>query len=312
MVFFVRLRHGESTMAVETVAIRNTEESLGTYISAQDLSLILSPALRKQSIVRSYFTSNEEDRTNRIMDFINSIANVFFEHYPSKIITEIVIQFQRLLPEFLEDYGDNRYFTKKHAANYYLALLDFRLNMVGAKLSPKHVDLVRNLLDIKKSKILSYFSVKKVQADLLTSGYLQRKKREVFSPMLKNRVSQMINEFILVFPKLEMDLESLQKTAYDLIDEKLIPRINVEEAALVIVTSLLPYHLSERGLMGSFWIIIRDKYHIELEYLKRKVYRYRSLLKKSAFITEMGLGLGLNNSVEEKKHGYSSLVNEFV
>lgn len=300
-------------MAVETKAvIRYTEDSLGTFIRPHDLTQILSPALRKQSTVRSYFISAEEDRTNRIMDFVNSIANIFFEYYPSKIITEVVIQFQKLLPEFLEDYGEHRYFTKKHAANHYLALLDYRLSMVGAKLSPKHVDLVRTLLGIKKSKVFSYFSVKKVQADLLTSGYLQRKKREVFSPMLKNRVSQIVNEFILIYPKLEMDLEALQRMAYELIDEKLVPKINIEEAALVIVSSLLPYHLSERGLMGSFWIIIRDQYHIELEYLKRKVYRYRSLLKKSYIVTEMGLGLGLNNSVEEKKYGYSSLVREFV
>ena len=300
-------------MAVETVSIRNSEDVLGTFISPQDLTQILSPALRKQSIVRSYFTQADEDRTNRIMAFINSIANIFFEYYPSKIITEIVIQFQRLLPEFLEDYGENRYFTKKHAANHYLALLDYRLNMVGTKLSPKHVDLVRSLLGIKKSKIFSYFSVKKVQADLLTSGYLQRKKREVFSPMLKNRVSQIVNEFILVYPKLEMDLEALQKMAYELIDEKMIPRINIEEAAIVIVSSLLPFFLSERGLMGSFWIIIRDQYHIELEYLKRKVYRYRSLLKKSDFVNELGLGLGFNNFVEEKSEEYGfSVVTEFV
>jgi len=298
-------------MAVETVSIRNSEDVLGTFISPQDLTQILSPALRKQSIVRSYFTQADEDRTNRIMAFINSIANIFFEYYPSKIITEIVIQFQRLLPEFLEDYGENRYFTKKHAANHYLALLDYRLNMVGTKLSPKHVDLVRSLLGIKKSKIFSYFSVKKVQADLLTSGYLQRKKREVFSPMLKNLVSQIVNEFILVYPKLEMDLESLQKMAYELIDEKIIPRINIEESALVIVSSLLPFFLSERGLMGSFWLIIKDQYHIELEYLKRKVYRYRSLLKKSDFVNE--LGLGLNNFVEEKSEEYGfSVVTEFV
>jgi len=300
-------------MAVETVEIRNTtEEVLGTYLSPHDLSQILSPTLRKQSTVRSYFIRAEEDRSNGIMDFVNSIANIFFEYYPSKIITEVVIQFQKLLPEFLEDYGENRYFTKKHVANHYLALLDYRLSMVGAKLSPKHVNLVRTLLGIKKSKILSYFSVKKVQADLLTSGYLQRKKRKVFSPMLKNRVSQIVNEFILIYPKLEMDLEALQKMAYELIDEKLVPKINIDEAALVIVSSLLPFFISERGLMGSFWIIIRDQYHIELEYLKRKVYRYRSLLKKSNFENEMGLGLGLNNSVEEKKYGYSSLVREFV
>ncbi len=301
-------------MAVETTAvIRNTEDSLGTYLSPHDLSQILTPALRKQSTVRSYFVDAEEDRTNRIMDFVTSISNIFFEYYPSKIITEVVIQFQRLLPEFLDDYGNNRYFTKKHATNHYLALLDYRLTMVGSKLSPKHVDLVRSLLGIKKSKILSYFSVKKVQDDLLTSGYLQRKKREVFSPMLKNRVSQIINEFILIYPKLEEDLESLQKMAYELIDEKLVPKINVEEAALVIVSSLLPFFLSERGLMGSFWLIIRDKYHIELEYLKRKVYRYRSLLKKNNF-SELGLGLGLNNSVEERseEYGYPAMVREFV
>ena len=301
-------------MAVETKAvIRNTEDGLGTYLSPHDLSQILSPALRKQSTVRSYFINAEEDRTNRIMDFVSSIANIFFEYYPSKIVTEVVIQFQRFLPEFLDDYGNNRYFTKKHAANHYLALLDYRLTMVGAKLSPKHVNLVRNLLGISKSKILSYFSVKKVQADLLTSGYLQRKKREVFSPMLKNRVSQIVNEFILLYPKLETDLEDLQKMAYELIDEKLVPKINVEEAALVIVSSLLPFFLSERGLMGSFWLIIRDKYHIELEYLKRKVYRYRSLLKRNNF-NALGLGLGLNNSVEEKSedYGYSSMAREFV
>ena len=175
------------------------EQKLGTFLTPSDLNQILSPTLRKQSVVKSYFIDPEEERTDRIMEYTTSLANIFLEYYPGKLITEVLIQFQRLLPDILADYGKNKYFTKNHIANHFLALLDYRLTMVGTKLSPKHIDLVREMLAIKKGKTFSFFSMKMVQSELLAAGYLQRKRREVFSPLLKNKVNQIVNDLSMLF-----------------------------------------------------------------------------------------------------------------
>jgi hypothetical protein len=280
-------------MAIESVV---KAEDLGTFISPQDLSQILAPGLRRSSMIKSYFVDPEEERTNRIMDFAAQVANLFLEFYPDKIVTQVLIQFQRLLNDFLDDYGPNRYFTKLHIANHYLALLDYRLSLVGSKLSPCHIDYVRDLLGINKGKTFSYFSMKKVQSDLLAAGYLQRKRREVYSPLLKNKVSQIVNDLVLLFPKMEEELEQLQEQAFYLIDERIVPRINVDDAALVIVSSLLPYFIEDKIIMNTFWLIIEDKFNIELDFLRRKVYRFRSLLKKK----NMNGLLGLGSEVEER------------
>ncbi len=291
-------------MAVESVAI-NAEEKLGTFLTPSDLSQILAPGLRRASVVRSYFVDAELERENRIMEFATQLSNIFIEYYPGKLVTEVLLQFQKLLPDFLEDYG-SKYFTKNHIANHFLALFDYRLSMVGSKLSPKHIDEVRDLLAIKKGKTFSFFSMKKVQSQLFASGYLQRKRREVFSPMLKNKVSQIVNDLAIFYPDYEEKLDLLQELAFNLIDDRLIPRINLDDAALVIVSSLLPFYISDRGVMSTIWIILGEQFKIDLEHLKRKVYRYRSQLKKKNQYGQSGLG---KNNVEDRGSSYECASN---
>ena len=86
---------------MSVVAKQRFEEkgALGTYLSPQDLSQILAPGLRKASVVKSYFVNPEEDRTNRILDFIDRLSNIFKEHYPVNLVNEVIMQFQKLLPE---------------------------------------------------------------------------------------------------------------------------------------------------------------------------------------------------------------------
>ncbi|MCG3222359.1 MAG: hypothetical protein H7641_13350 [Candidatus Heimdallarchaeota archaeon] len=293
-------------MATESVAVK-TEEKLGTYISPHDLSRILSPGLRKASIVRSYFVDAEEERFNKIMNFATKVANCFLEFYPDKIVSGVLIQFQRFLPDLLDDY-DKRYFTKNHIAIHYLALLDYRLSLVGSKLSPKHIDYVRELLDIRKTKIFSFFSVKKTQSDLIAAGYIQRKHRHIYSPLLKDRVSQFINDLTLLFPEFEEDLDRLQDKAFFLIDERIVPRIDVELAALVIVSSLLPFFIIDRSVTNTIWLVVKDEFNVELDFLKRKVYRYRGLIRKKDVAGLLGLG----KMEESANNADTSDINKYV
>ena len=293
-------------MATESVAVK-TEEKLGTYISPHDLSRILSPGLRKASIVKSYFVDAEEERFNKIMNFATKVANCFLEFYPDKIVSGVLIQFQRFLPDLLDDY-DKRYFTKNHIAIHYLALLDYRLSLVGSKLSPKHIDYVRELLDIRKTKIFSFFSVKKTQSDLIAAGYIQRKHRHIYSPLLKDRVSQFINDLALLFPEFEEDLDRLQDKAFFLIDERIVPRIDVELAALVIVSSLLPFFIIDRSVTNTIWLVVKDEFNVELDFLKRKVYRYRGLIRKKDVAGLLGLG----KMEESANNADTSDINKYV
>jgi len=293
-------------MATESLAVK-AEEKLGTYISPHDLSQILSPGLRKASIVKSYFVDAEEERFNKIMEFATKVANCFLEFYPDKIVSSVLIQFQRFLPDLLDDY-DNRYFTKNHIAIHYLSLLDYRLTLVGSKLSPKHIEYVRELLGIRKSKIFSFFSVKKTQSDLIAAGYIQRKHRNIYSPMLKDRVSQFVNDLALLFPNFEEDLDRLQDKAFFLIDERIVPRIDIELAALVIVSSLLPFFIIDRSVTNTIWLIVKDEFNIELDFLKRKVYRFRGLIRKKDIDGLLGLG----KMEESAKNASTSNTNKYV
>ncbi|NPD89007.1 MAG: hypothetical protein HGN29_09785 [Asgard group archaeon] len=293
-------------MATESLAVK-AEEKLGTYISPHDLSQILSPGLRKASIVKSYFVDAEEERFNKIMDFATKVANCFLEFYPDKIVSGVLIQFQRFLPDLIDDY-DKRYFTKNHIAIHYLALLDYRLSLVGSKLSPKHIEYVRELLDIRKTKIFSFFSVKKTQSDLIAAGYIQRKHKNIYSPLLKDRVSQFINVLALLFPEFEEDLDRLQDKAFFLIDERVVPRIDIELAALVIVSSLLPFFIFDRSVTNTIWLIVKDEFNIELDFLKRKVYRYRGLIRKKNIAGLLGLG----KMEESANNANTSDINKYV
>ncbi len=297
---------------MSVVAKQRFEEkgALGTYLSPQDLQQILAPGLRKASIVKSYFVKPEEDRTNRILDFTDLLANIFKEHYPVNLVNEVIMQFQKLLPDFLEDYSTERYFTKNIVANHFLALLDYRLTLVGNKLSPNHIENVRDLLGLKKGKTFSYFSMKKTQSELFASGYIQRKKNNIFSPMLKNRVSQLINEIMQFSPENEGTLEFVQRKAFDLIDDRIIPKIDIEIAALVMVSSLLLFYISDRGMIHAYWVFLENKYKVDLVLLKRKIYRYRSLLKKKNMNNELGLGYFMEKRSID--HGSTSIHSGYL
>lgn len=285
-------------------------EELGSFLSTHDLSQILAPGLRKASIIKSYFVDPEEDRTNRIMEFVLLVSNIFLEFFPTKLVTETTIQFQRFLPDFLEDFGSSRYFTRNVIANYFLALLDFRLSLVGSKLSPNHVDLVRETMGMKKGKIFSYFAVKQTQSELLAAGYIQRKRNTVFSPLLKSKVANIVNEVILFFPDKELELIKLQEKAFDLIDERIIPRIDIEEAAFVIVSSLLNYYIRDDGIIRAYWVFIGKHYRQNVEFLKRKVYRYRSMLKKAN--SDGRLGLGNVDERSSRNYGSTSDTSRYI
>ena len=284
-------------------SIHQTEE-LGTFLSTQELAQILDPGVRKSGIIKSYFVDPEEDRHNRIMEIATRISNIFLEFFPDKIVTDATIQFQHFLPDFISDFGSNKYFTKNVIANYYLALLDFRLSLVGSKISPSHIELVRECLGLQKGKVFSFFAVKQTQSELLAAGFIQRKRQPVYSPLLKSKVADIVNETILYFPDKEVELTKLQEKAFDLIDSHIVPRIDVEEAAFVIVSSLLCYYIRDNGLIRAYWVFITKHYKKDVEFLKRKVYRYRSMIKKKN--SDGSLGLGLNVDERSRRYGNTS------
>ncbi len=257
---------------------------LGGYISSADLSQILSSGIRKQSLVKSYFSNPEDERINRIMTFTNHIGNQLIEYFPLKIITEVTIHFQRLVPKFLEDYGDSRYFTRLHVANHFLALLDYRLSLVGSKLSPKHIDLISKNLDYQrgKTKTFSFFAMKKVQNDLLAAGFIQRKRKMIYSPLLISKVNQAICGLEQAFPQLENLWIRVREESLKLIESQIVPKINIDDCAIVILATLIPFYCKkERGLMKVIWMYLEHHYNIDIGYIKRKVYRFRSMLRKN-------------------------------
>ena len=241
------------------------------------------------------------------MEIATRISNVFLEFFPDKIVTDATIQFQRFLPDFILDFGSNKYFTKNVIANYYLALLDFRLSLVGSKISPSHIEKVREALGLQRGKVFSFFAVKQTQSELLAAGYIQRKRQPVYSPLLKSKVANIVNETILYFPDKELELTKLQEKAFDLIDNQIVPRIDVEEAAFVIVSSLLCYFIRDNSIIRMYWVFISRHYHKDLEFLKRKVYRYRSMLKKRN--SDDSLGLGLFVDERSRRYGNTSVTS---
>jgi len=268
------------------IVSESKKEKLGTYISQQDLSQILSSNNVSSKLTKSYFVNPEEDRINRIMEFVQEIANIMLEYLPENIIKQIIIQFQNLIPAFLNDFGD-KYFTKKHIANYFLALLDYRLSLVGGKLSPKHIDEIVEVTGMTKGRTFSYFQVKQIQLELIAAGYIKKKRKIILLPLLKTKVTQICYDFIQEFPSLGEKFHKIREKSYQIIDMQKYPQIDVDEAALIIVTALFPYFFSMGEINQKFWPLVVQNYNMELKAFKQRIYRYRSILKKEGTFEEL-------------------------
>ncbi|MHA1685303.1 MAG: hypothetical protein ACTSYD_02720 [Candidatus Heimdallarchaeaceae archaeon] len=262
------------------VAIQKSENYLGTFLSQRDMEAILPRHWRPSNARGRYFSDYEEIKIKQIMDTAQDLASLFYELYASKFVTEVLLQFQSLLPHILEEYQD-KYFTKNHIATYFLAIFDYRLSMIGSKLFPKDIEYVRSSLGLRKGKVFSYFAMKRAQQLLFAAGFLKRRRNSVITPLLRVKIAQYVNKFRALFPSYDSQWDSLQDFANDLVDAKIIPHIELDEAAFTIVITLVPICIPQIN-SRVLWHTIRDNFDIpNIMILQRRAHRFRYRVRKN-------------------------------
>ena len=75
-----------------------------------------------------------------------------------------------------------------------------------------------------------------------------------------------------------------------------------------MVSSLLPFFIADRSVTNTVWIVVKDEFNIELDFLKRKVYRYRTLIRKKNIDGLLGLG----KMEESANNANTSNINKYV
>ncbi|MHA1400974.1 MAG: hypothetical protein ACTSQE_11560 [Candidatus Heimdallarchaeaceae archaeon] len=264
------------------------KEPLGTYISDYDTKQILSSGIRKRNWIRAYHTDQRRNREKYILDFLDIVISTVDSYFNSNIIDECAQLFKHYLPKFLERFEEN-YFTSNYIAMYFLALLDYRLSLVGGKISPKHLEPFYDLPKIT-SGVFSFINMKKIQAELYTAGIIKRQRRRDFYLPLRTKINDFINLVLSSFPELEEKMRRIEKIVYKLISDRIIPGTNYDEAAITMVMAVSQYFFTLK-YRKDLWDFIEDCYGQQKEKILRATYRFRARLKEKGFEQEISIQL---------------------
>ncbi len=267
----------------EDVYVKKSEK-LGSFISHQDLCNILSGP-RKAQILNSYFSNTVDQRSQRALEFVELLANCFYEDLPSRIVEDTVEVFDMVLHKLINIEGENKYLTRSKIALYFTALLDYRLNLVGSKISVNHFSRIQCLPQVGKK--CNLFNMKKIQQELINNGIIEKKRKRVYIPLLLSKVSTIINHLISLYPKEVVFLRKLENKAKWLISRNLMPRTDTLRASFSIIGVLLKVNAPQSDISKTFWEIVKDVYKLDRIIQRRTTYRYTVYLKEKKVFTSL-------------------------
>ncbi|MHA1200046.1 MAG: hypothetical protein ACTSQF_12015, partial [Candidatus Heimdallarchaeaceae archaeon] len=126
----------------------------------------------------------------------------------------------------------------------------------------------------------SYNIMKKVQIELIQKGYISKIRKLGYTLKLKDQYCQIINHMMSIYPQHLDKLSDMEIAGYDLVHSKAIPKLEVTKSAAVVVGSLLPTYFKKKEEQQIFWKYLESVTDEEEIKIKRKVYRFRTNLKK--------------------------------
>ncbi len=257
------------------------KETLGSYLSANDAQKILSKGVRKKAWLKAYSLDNKTYKERYTEDYLNKIISSLESYFNDDILKETAQLFKVNLQIFINNFK-GKYFTSNYVALYYLALLDHRLNLIGAKLTTNHFKKLKDLPKIT-SRVFTYSKMKRIQSELYSAGIIRRNKRNDYYVSLRAKVRDFINFLFLHFSEYENKLRAIEAIVFQLIDYRLSPGVDYDNAAKTMVMTIASYYFDQLT-KKEIWKVIEQNYGIDSKTkLLKATYRYRSKLKKKGF-----------------------------
>jgi len=220
-----------------------------------------------------------EERVQRCLD---ETINILQDHIPKEIIIQAVTQFESIQFLLISDrLNQNKHFTKNQIVTAFLAILDNVMSLIYENVTLSHFDLLRrNMRGLSNGKSFSYNNMKKKQIELIQADYITRIRKIGYTLKLKDNYCQIISKMMSIYPQHKEQLGKVEVAGYDLVHSKAIPKLEVKKSACVVIASLLPVYFKKKKEQQNLWKYVEEIVNEDEEQLKRKVYRFRSNLRK--------------------------------
>jgi hypothetical protein len=221
----------------------------------------------------------------RVQECIDEILVILSDHIPQEILIQAVTQFESIqLRMIINKINENKHFTKNQIATAFLAILDNFLALIYEKITPEYFTILRrNIQGMSNGKSFSYNTMKKTQIELFQEGYISRIKKLGYTLQLKDRFCQILSNMMARYPQYIDKLHELEISGYNLIHSKSIPKIDITKSAAVVVGSLIKTYFRKKDDQEILWKYVEDITDEDHSQFRRKIYRFKSNLKKEGF-----------------------------
>ncbi|MHA2357254.1 MAG: hypothetical protein ACXABK_00610 [Candidatus Heimdallarchaeaceae archaeon] len=253
--------------------IKTTKENIVT-------SLVDIEIEEKNKFIRAL-----ERQEERVQECIDEIILILQEHVQKEILIQAVTQFENLQFSLITDkLKKNKNLTRNQIVTTFLAILDNLLSLIYEQLTPAHFELLRYSMEgLSEGKTFSYNTMKKYQINLIQEGYISKIRKLSYTLKLKDQYCQMLSHMMSIFPEYNEKLHDLEIEGYNLIHSKAIPKTDVKKSAVVVIGSLVSSYFEKKDEKQRIWRYLEDVIDEEEKQIMRKVYRFKSNLKKADF-----------------------------
>ncbi|MCG3220094.1 MAG: hypothetical protein H7641_01835 [Candidatus Heimdallarchaeota archaeon] len=243
---------------------------------------IISSLVDSELIGQDRFICSLERMEERVQGYIDEIIIILQDHISKEILIQAVTQFESIQLLLITDkLNRNKHFTRNQIVTIFLAILDNVLSLIYENVTISHFELLRkNMKGLSNGKSFSYNNMKKIQIELIQSEYITKIRKIGYTLKLKDSYCQIISNMMSVYPQFKDQLSEVEVTGYDLIHSRAIPKLEVTKSAVVVIASLLPIYFKKKEEKQNIWKYIEEIIDEDEEQLKRKIYRFRSNLRK--------------------------------
>ncbi|MCE7741893.1 MAG: hypothetical protein GOP50_05500 [Candidatus Heimdallarchaeota archaeon] len=228
------------------------------------------------------FLQSLDRQEERVQDCIDEIVDILQEHIQREFLIQTVTQFENLqLLLIVKKLNKSKHFTRNQIVINFLAILDNLLASIYEKLTPSHFEVLRlNMEGLSSGKSFSYNIMKKVQIELIQKGYISKIRKLGYTLKLKDQYCQIINHMMSIYPQHLDKLSDMEIAGYGLVHSKSIPKLEVTKSAAVVIGSQIPTYFEKKEEQELFWKYLEGITDEDETKIKRKVYRFRTNLKK--------------------------------
>ena len=228
------------------------------------------------------FLQSLDRQEERVQECIDELVEVLQEHVQREFLIQTVTQFENLqLLLIVKKLNSSKHFTRNQIVINFLAILDNLLASVYEKLTPDHFEILRENMDgLTSGRSFSYNLMKKKQIELIQKGYISKIRKLGYTLKLKDQYCQILNHMMSIYPQHLDKLSEMEIAGYELVHSKSVPKIEVNKSAAVVVGSLISKYFKKRDEQNLLWKYLEGITDEDETKIKRKVYRFKSNLKK--------------------------------